>query len=47
MYPVYTPDCMAVGTVCCEPVSVQISLITWENTGNILIIQPNLSAPHS
>jgi len=29
---------LAVGTVCCEPVSAQNSLLSWENTGNILII---------
>ena len=38
---------MAVGTVCCEPVYTLISLLIWENTGNILIYQLIMSIPHS
>ena len=34
---------LAVVTVCCEPVSTLISLLSWENTGNISILQHILS----
>ncbi len=36
---------MAVGTVCCEPVSFEISLFSWENTGTFLLSLLNFT-PH-